>query len=196
MPRNKSFKSSKKKSVTGKPAKYVIPPASPIARRSMSARAEDSALSTDDVSPLVQEPVAPPLRQAREPSVNRQDTKELMMSMESRWDERFSRMEKAIRSGLTSAGSVATIPPVLTQGPAVTAPPAAATTAPKKVKEKKSKSDSSKKKSKHRSPSTDLSSSEPETESDSSSSSSSDESESETEETPKKKIQEEEKRQV
>ena len=112
------------------------------------------------------------------PSITPLDPRELVNNLESRWDERFSRMETAIRSGLTSSATVSTAWATGVQ-------PAVAAVVSSKGKEKKSKTDTSKKQSRHRSPSPELSSSE--SESDSSSSSSDDDSESDREVLPKRK---------
>ena len=78
-----------------------------------------------------------------------------MRDLEQRWDERFSQMETAIRTGLTQSSSA--IQSV--GGASVSAPPAAAAVVTSAVPKSSKASKPKKKSKKHLSPSPELSSS-------------------------------------
>ena len=178
MPRNKS---SKKKSAV-KASRYVLPPPSPVGTRSKSSGVPKSSGNQVTELEVTVPPVEAPPAAVTEVFDNSCTSKQLQ-DMETRWDARFSQMETAIRSGLSSSSGSAGS--VTDQATGVVSPSPAATVRPKDKSSKKTSS--SKKKVRERSPSLDPSSSSDSDVSSSSSSSSESESESESSSTKTKK---------
>ena len=186
---------SRKKSSGSKASKFLVSTPEPTVTRSKSTKKDLSldSLPTEDVaSPGASLTTGNPV--ALTPPESSLSAVELVKSLEERWDTCFSKMETAIRSGL-SQSSVASASGI-SQPP--TSPAAAAVISPSETesKEKKKKSTSSKdgkkkkKKKRRRTPSPVQSSSSGSEFSDSSSDeseSSSDSESSEDESTTKKK---------
>ena len=154
-------KSSKKRESAQKSSKYVIPDPSPVRTRSKSSTVDEIdprnklPSSQPSVPPLVAENTTPPPMDNQSP-----DAFQLVKALEERWDCRFSKMETAIRTGLSQNSSSQAS--VSAPAAAAVTPAAVPSTAPVAVasSSEKSKKLKKKRKSRRRSPSLDSSSEE------------------------------------
>ena len=194
MPRRKGSKKKVASTKASNPAKYVVSPVSPANTRSKSVKPLDTDLMDGNVvapeEPTAATPPPPsPLKKTKSSRSSATD----MQDLEDRWDLRLSRMETAIRTGLSqqscSAGSSTGIGQESTVSPAPVAPPAAAVVASGSKSSRSKSSRKGKKKSRARTPSPALSSDSEGSgvDSDSSDSSASSESESDSDTKTKKK---------
>ena len=104
---------------TQKPSRYVIPPTSPVKTRSaeLRAAAPEEPASVRDVNVEVLPPAS---------VVSSVLSSQTVQEMESGWDARFSKMETAIRTGLTNSATASEpVHPVQPVQVAAAAPPQA-----------------------------------------------------------------------